>query len=149
MIRPYETKDRESLVALLQLNIPEFFDASEVEDFVVYLEQDAQNYFVLEEAGRIIGSGGYNWFDGGATARISWDIIHPDFQGKGLGKTLTIFRINEIKKNPVVRLVVVRTSQLVFLFYQKLGFKLEKIEKDFWAKGFDLYQLRLEIPEPA
>jgi hypothetical protein len=39
---------------------------------------------------------------------------------------------------------MVRTSQVAYQFYQKAGFDLEKIEKDFWAKGFDLYQMKFK-----
>ncbi|MHA7057839.1 hypothetical protein ACWGOQ_0011500 [Aquimarina sp. M1] len=34
---------------------------------------------------------------------------------------------------------VVRTSQFASKFYEKMGFALVKIEKDFWVDGFDLY----------
>lgn len=145
MIRPYTNSDKEKLVELLRLNTPEFFAVAEEKDFIEYLEHHSQNYFVVEDSGTIIGSGGFNWFDGGKTARISWDIMHPDFQGKGIGKELTLYRINQIKENPAVSLIVVRTTQLVYKFYEKIGFKLEKTEKDFWAKGFDLYQMTLDV----
>jgi ribosomal protein S18 acetylase RimI-like enzyme len=145
MIRPYTESDQEGLIKLLRLNTPEYFDSSEEADFIEYLKHHSQNYFVVEVAGSIIGSGGFNWFDEGKTARISWDLIHPEFQRKGVGKELTLYRINEIRKNPQVNLIRVRTSQMVYPFYQKIGFKLEKTEKDFWAKGYDLYQMILEV----
>lgn len=146
MIRPYTSRDQERLVALLRLNTPEFFDASEEKDLIEYLEHHSQNYFVVEDYGTIVGAGGFNLgFDDGKTARISWDFIHPDFQGKGIGKKLTLYRIDEIKKDPIVRVIIVRTTQLVYEFYQKIGFVLEKVEKDYWAKGFDLYQMKMPI----
>ncbi len=130
---------------LLRLNTPASFAASEEPDFLEYLAHHSQNYFVVEDAAEIIGCGGFNWFDNGKIARLSWDIIHPAFQGKGIGRELTKFRVEQIKQNPAVRLLYVRTSQLVYPFYQKLGFTLEKTEKDFWAEGFDLYQMKLDI----
>jgi len=84
-------------------------------------------------------------FDEGKTARISWDMVHPSMHGKGIGRRLTEFRINEIKKNHSIEKIVVRTTQLVHRFYQKQGFELELTEKDFWAKGLDLYQMKQEI----
>ena len=72
-------------------------------------------------------------------------MIHPDFHGKGIGTQLTLHRLNEIRKTSRVNLVQVRTSQLAYQFYEKVGFKLEKVEKDFWAKGFDLYQMQLHL----
>jgi len=146
VIRPYTRKDQDELVALLRLNTPAFFHPAEEQELVRYLAQEAQNYFVVEEVGRIVGAGGFNrGFDGGQTVRISWDIIHPDFQGRGIGTQLTLYRIDQIKKDPSVKKIVVRTSQLVYVFYQKLGFVLEKTEKDYWAVGFDLYQMQLAI----
>lgn len=146
MIRKYTSRDQEKVVELLRLNCPEFFDLSEEEDFIGYLQQDSQNYFVVEGSGTIIGSGGINYgFDGGKTARISWDIIHPVQQGKGVGKSLTLYRIDQIKQNPAVEMISVRTTQLVYPFYQKLGFVVERTEKDYWAKGFDLYQMALYL----
>jgi hypothetical protein len=37
----------------------------------------------------------------------------------------------------------VRTTQLVYPFYQKLGFEIRKSEPDFWAPGFDLVEMEL------
>ena len=145
MIRPYQPKDNKQLIDLLRSNSPQYFAPSEESDFMEYLGNEAKHYFVVEENGGIIGCGGINYFADQAIARISWDIIHPDFQGKGIGKELTLFRINEIKKNAAIKTIVVRTTQLSFEFYQKMGFELEKKEKDFWAKGFDLYQMKMGL----
>lgn len=146
MIRLHTSSDRPYLLALLQLNTPRYFAPEEENDFIEYLEHHSQNYLVVEHSGRIIGAGGFNTgFDNGRTVRISWDIIHPDFQGKGIGTGLTLYRIEQIKKITGVTKIVVRTSQLACDFYQKMGFELESIEKDFWAKGFDLYQMKLMV----
>lgn len=145
MIRPYREADRTELIALLKLNIPQYFAPSEEEDFIEYLDQHLDNYYVVEENGQLIGSGGINYTPDGTQARISWDFLHPDFQRRGIGKQLTLHRIEQIKQNPAIRLITVRTSQLAYAFYQKLGFELERIEKDFWAEGFDLYAMKLEL----
>lgn len=147
MIRPYVLSDREVLIALLKSNVPRYFAQAEVEDFVTYLDYHQESYFVVEVDGKIMGSGGINYFPDEGMARLSWDLIHPDFQGQGLGKALTLFRINEIKNNTSIHTVVVRTSQLVYTFYQKSGFELMHIVKDFWAEGFDLYQMHMVLSE--
>lgn len=146
MIRKFAKTDKDTVLELLELNTPEFFAPSEEKDFVEYLELHAQNYYVVERSGTVIGCGGFNFgFEEGKTVRISWDIIHPDFQGKGVGKELLLYRINEIKKNTTITKIEVRTTQLAYNFYQKSGFQLVKRESDFWAKGFDLYQMKLEL----
>ena len=144
MIREYSYKDKPKVLELLQLNIPEFFDASEEKDLDHYLEHEIEDYFVVEEDNRIIGSGGINYLTTEKIARISWDIISPNSQGKGIGKKLLQHRIDHLKGNQKVKIIEVRTSQLVYQFYEKMGFTLENIEKNFWAQGFDLYQMKLK-----
>lgn len=145
MIRPYKSQDKNKLIELLRFNIPEFFEVSEEEDFIDYLDNHLESYFVIEKGEGIVGSGGINYFEDEGIARISWDIIHPEYHREGYGGKLIQHRIVEIKKNKNIHLIVVRTSQLAYQFYQKMGFTLKKIEKDFWAKGFDLYQMTLSI----
>jgi [ribosomal protein S18]-alanine N-acetyltransferase len=147
MIRAYNNNDKAKVIELLRLNTPEFFAPLEESDLIGYLENHAEYYFVLEDAQSVVGAGGINYgFDNGKTARISWDIIHPHKQGNGYGTLLTNFRIAEIKKNPAIEKIEVRTTQLVYKFYEKLGFQLEKIETDYWSKGFDLYLMKITLP---
>ena len=114
MIRPYKIEDKEKLIDLLRFNIPQYFDPAEESDFIAYLKCFTDNYFVVEENGQIIGCGGFNYSeysDEKSIANISWDIIHPDFHGKGIGKKLTQFRINKIKQNATINIIRVRTTQ--------------------------------------
>lgn len=66
-------------------------------------------------------------------------------QGKGIGKELVRHRVEHIKKNSTAKIIVVRTSQHASGFYAKLGFQLVRTEKDFWAEGFDLYQMTMVL----
>ncbi|ELR68298.1 acetyltransferase, gnat family [Fulvivirga imtechensis AK7] len=145
MIRPYTHHDKEAVIHLLQLNTPEYFHPSEEHDFIEYLDKFLEHYFVVEEKGQIVGCGGYNFAENNTIARIAWDMIHPAFQERGVGKKLTLYRIDAIKKSSAAQSIVVRTSQLAYPFYEKVGFELEKVAKDFWAEGFDLYQMKMSI----
>jgi len=144
MIREYSNKDKTKIIELLRKNTPEYFDTSEENDFKNYLENEVEDYFVYEENSEIIGAGGINYFTEQKLARISWDMIHPKFHGNGIGKKLTEYRINHLNRNSQIESIIVRTTQLVFKFYEKMGFELEKVEKDFWAKDFDLYQMKMK-----
>ena len=77
-------------------------------------------------------------------AVLSWDIIHPDYQGKGVGKLLTQFRLDRIREIETIEKISVRTSQLVYKFYEKFGFELKEVVKDFWAKGIDMYRMEIQ-----
>jgi GNAT superfamily N-acetyltransferase len=145
IIRPYTGEDKPPLIDLLRLNIPRYFAQSEESDFAAYLDHEREDYFVVEEGGKLVGSGGINYFPATGVARLSWDIVHPDFQGQGIGKKLIHYRIGQIRNHPAIRVVMVRTTQLVYPFYQKAGFMLDKVEQDYWAQGFDLYQMTLRL----
>ena len=144
MIREYLSTDKPKVIELLRKNTPEYFDSSEENDFENYLENEVEDYFVYEKNSEIIGAGGINYFTEQKLARISWDIIDPNSQRNGIGKELTQYRINHINRNSKIERIIVRTTQLVYKFYEKMGFELEKVEKDFWAKNYDLYQMKME-----
>jgi [ribosomal protein S18]-alanine N-acetyltransferase len=139
-IRDYKAEDLNACVELMRLNIPTYFSTEEEPGFAAYLLKEREEYFVAEAEGKIVGCAGIN--SEGSTGIISWDIIHPDFQGKGIGSALLLFRLNIIKKK--YSDARVRTAQNTFEFYGKYGFKLNKIVKDFWADGYDLYQMELK-----
>ena len=142
MIKKYSESDKQEVIKLLQLNTPEYFDPSEEIEFIDYLDNKIEDYFVVLRESKVVGAGGINYFPNENSSRISWDMIHPEYQGKGVGKELTQYRINLIKASSKnIELIVVRTTQLTYKFYQKMGFTLETVKKDFWAKGFDMYQM--------
>ena len=145
MIRSYSIEDKVKVLGLLRSNTPEYFDPSEEADFEYYLDHEVEDYFVFEDDEEIIGAGGINYFPEERLARISWDMIHPLHHGKGIGKTLTQHRIGLLSRKDDVDAVVVRRSQLVHKFYVKAGFQLEKVVKDFWAKDYDLYQMKMTL----
>lgn len=143
MIRQYKATDKEQVLELIRLNTPGYFAPSEEEDLSLYLDEDSEHYLVVEENGKIIGAGGYNFVVGEGLARLSWDVIHPRVQGTGIGSNLTRFRIAEIRKHSSVKEIQVRTSQHVHKFYEKMGFSLLQKVEGFWAPGFDLYDMRM------
>ena len=148
MIRAYRSEDKLAVMELLRKNIPAFFASEEEEDFLHYLENELEDYFVYQEGIKIIGAGGINYFPKEKAARISWDMIDPECQGKGIGSKLVRHRLRFIlEKSERVNTITVRTSQVAFRFYEKMGFELEKVEKDYWAEGFDLYLMKMLLQE--
>lgn len=145
IIREYITTDKEDVIILFRLNTPDYFSTSEEENLIDYLENHIECYYVLEYEHELVGCGGFNFADDKITCKISWDIFHPDHQGKGLGTALTNYRIEKIKEHENIEIISVRTSQLVFKFYEKFGFELKEVVKDYWAEGFDLYSMRYLI----
>ena len=141
-IRAYKSNDKNTLMHLLLLNTPKYFAVEEKLDFDYYLENEIERYFVLEYDEQIVGCGGINFSDNNTIAVISWDIIHPEYQGKSLGTRLLKYRINKLNLMKTVQKTIVRTAQHTYPFYKKQGFELIEIVKDYWAKNFDLYYMK-------
>ena len=140
-IRPFNNSDKSELLGLMDLNTPEYFAVAEKIDFQNYLDSEIELYYVITFENKIVGCGGINFENKKTTSIISWDIIHPDFQGKSFGKKLLAHRLDILHSMKKIEKIIVRTSQLTFPFYQKQGFQLiEKID-NYWAEGFDLYHM--------
>jgi ribosomal-protein-alanine N-acetyltransferase len=140
-IREYDTKDKNEVINLIRLNTPEYFAVDEEEGLNKYLETERELYYVLLYDGKIVGCGGINFSDGKTIGKISWDIFHPDYQGKSLGTKLLKHRIDILNSIDEVQKITVRTSQVAYKFYEKQGFELFEIKRDYWAEGFDMYNM--------
>ena len=112
-IRTVQKQDYEAIIKLLKLNTPLYFAKEEEKDLRYYLENHAENFFVIEMEKEILGCGGFNFSEDLSVGKLSWDIFHPQHQGKGFGTLLTHFRIDKLKTYPTVKTISVRTSQLV------------------------------------
>ena len=141
IIREYELADKNDIMNLIRLNTPKYFAPDEEADLDKYLDCERELYYVLLFDGKIVGCGGLNFADNKTTGRISWDILHPDYQGRSLGTQLLAYRIEKLKSIDSIQKITVRTSQVVYKFYEKQGFELNEIKKDYWAKGFDMYRM--------
>lgn len=141
IIRKFTPADKEHVIRLLRLNTPRYFAPSEEAELADYLENHAGNYFLSEDSGDILGCGGFNLAEDGYTGRISWDIVHPDHHGRGIGAELLRHRITLMQQIPHLQELSVRTAQLTYGFYEQFGFELAEVIPDYWAPGFDLYHM--------
>lgn len=141
-IQPFQIKDISSVLHLIKLNTPDFFAKEEEEDFIDFLKHQRTYYYVVKNNDEIMACGGFNFLENNTIARLCWDMVHPDYHGKGIGSALVQFRLEELMRIQPAVIVEVRTTQLANAFYEKHGFKCISIEKDYWAVGFDLYHMR-------
>ncbi len=145
IIRKYTSYDQSSILEMLRLNTPAYFAPEEKEDLINYLNNHSENYFVVEYGKAIVSCGGYNYSDEKGVIRISWDMVDPQYQGMGFGTRLTEFRIELIRQLPDIKKIEVRTSQLAYKYYERFGFGLKEVTKDFWAAGFDMYRMEMDL----
>ena len=55
IVRPYAIGDKNACLALFDSNVPDFFDPTERDLFVDFLDQPKGHYFCIEKASRIVG----------------------------------------------------------------------------------------------
>ena len=144
IIVPYNANDKIHVLDLLALNTPQYFAPAEYADFDNYLDNLVDDYFVVKSDNKIVACGGINYFPEQAKAHISWDIVHPHFQRKGIGQQLLQYRLNIIKNKSEISSIIVNTSQLVEAFYAANGFVRIALEKDFWGTGIDLVRMEFQ-----
>lgn len=145
MIRPYQTSDKPHLIKLIRLNTPPYFDKSEEALFSNYLDNEREDYFVVEQNGGIIGCGGLNYEKDKKKAVLSWGMIHPTYQGWGIGTQLTEHRINHLKNLEGIDKLIVRTSQHTATFYEKMGFTLVEVKENYWAPDLHLHYMEMQV----
>ena len=92
-IREYQPTDKNAVIDLIRQNTPAYFAPKEEADFSNYLDSERELYFVLLLNKKVVGCGGINFTKDKASGKISWDIIHPQYQGKSLGAQLLKYRI--------------------------------------------------------
>lgn len=140
-IREYQIMDKDAVMELIKQNTPKYFAPEETEDLSNYLDNEIELYYVLVLHDKIVGCGGINFAEDKTIGKLSWGMIHPSYQGQSLGKQLLKYRIGILKSVDSVQKITVRTSQLVYRFYEKQGFVLKETKKDYWGKGIDLYSM--------
>lgn len=140
-IRKYVSQDQSAVLELFDANCPQYFAPEERNDLENYLESELEDYFVVEAGGKLVACGGINLQEERSKGVLSWDMIHPDYQKQGIGKVLAAFRIRHLEEVYHVKSIGVRTSQFTHRFYAKCGFELKNVVKDYWAEGYDLYDM--------
>jgi len=138
IIRPYQNNDFQDVMDIFKTNVPDYFDASEIQELSNYLLHEIEDYFVIISNDKIVGAGGINYDNDNITARLSWDFLDKHIQHKGAGTVLTQFRIQHVLKLKHIQKLIVRTSQFADGFYTKQGFQVKERVKDYWAPGFDM-----------
>ena len=143
MIKNFQKIHFLSMLDIISLNTPIYFDTSEKKLFEKYLENRNENYFIIEINKKIIGGGGFD-IEKDHSASMSWGMIHPKWHRKGWGSKLVQYRIKEIKKTNTQK-INLRTSQKTWKFYKKMGFSLFQTQKNYWGEGLDLYDMKLAL----
>jgi [ribosomal protein S18]-alanine N-acetyltransferase len=144
-IRHYKPTDFSACIYIMQCNTPQWFHPDEEREFAHYLETEIEDYFVAELEGVVVGCAGLNTQKDTENITLSWGMVHPAFHQQRIGVALLSHRIEYAREKYHAKTLAVRTSQLAFGFFEKQGFTLNEIKKDYWAPGFDCYEMQLPL----
>jgi N-acetylglutamate synthase-like GNAT family acetyltransferase len=129
-IRLYKKEDKNQVINLISVSLEEIFHekASNLEDL-----EDIKNNFIklwiLEENNKIIGTVGIK--NQNAQIRISRLYLKKSERGKGLGKMLMNKALSYCKKQKLKKIFLTTYEKMNSQgFYENIGFKVFKIEKD-------------------
>lgn len=158
-IRNYTKSDRAACLEVFKHNVPQYFALKEIADFEQFLdsfeaEMEAAptihqtGYLVLLHNHEIIGCGGFGISHTDLTAvTFIWGFVHPKFHKQGFGKQLFLHRLAQLKIQFVNLPIILDTTQFSYTFFEKYGFKTTKIQVDYYAPGYDRYDM--SYTEPA
>ena len=140
-----EERDVERIARLVR--VTGFFNDAEVDIAAELVQErlakgDASGYhFILaEHYGRVAGYACYGPIAGTAASfDLYWIAVHPDYQGKGLGRRLLTDTERLIKRAGGTRAYVDTSQRVQYAstraFYESCGYRLESVLSDFYGPG--------------
>ena len=149
LLREYEAADRSVCLAIFDSNCPKYFSVPEREEFAAWLdEEDRASYSVIERDGKVVACGGIFHEPKDDSVGMAWGMVHQDLHRQGLGRRLTEFRLQQMAEQFPRSIQRLGTSQRTFEFYEKMGFRVEKITPNGYAEGIDRYDM-VRIPSES
>ena len=141
-IQKYCSDYFKNCVSIFKTNTPDFFDYSEQQLFKNYLlEKNIQYYVLFNDDNHIVASGGYGYNYKSNNVDLTWGMVDRNYHKNGFGRRLTEFRIQKITTIYPELDILLNTTQNTFKFYEKFGFKITKITKDYYGLGLDRYDM--------
>jgi len=130
---------------VFESNVPDFFVEGERAEFGTFLDELPGPYFVIEdEAGAVIACGGFAESPG--LADLCWGMVRRDLHRRGIGDLLLRERLARITARADIRLVRLDTTQHTRAYYERAGFRVDRVTRDGYAPGMDRYDMLLELP---
>lgn len=141
-IRKYRPADKEVCLSLFRKNIGKSFEPEELPFFDHWLENhDEYPYFVVELENKIVACGGIYFDDRYDRAGLSWSMVDPEYQKRGIGRDLTRFCMTEIENAFPGSGCFIEATGSSAQFYIKLGFVVRETRRDGFNPDQDRYFL--------
>ena len=138
LVRAYTPADREACLAIFDSNTPPFFAPDERGEYVQFLDEEAESYFIVESDGNILACGGYILIPRTPAAIVAWTMVARGQHRRGIGHLLLQAILERVRQEPGVQIVRLRTSQHASGFFERLDFTTHHIVEH--GYGPDLHQ---------
>jgi GNAT superfamily N-acetyltransferase len=70
-------------------------------------------------------------------------MVDANYHGQGIGKLLTSYRLDFLKKLHPHKIIKIETSQHTVAFSEKNGFKIVDVLADGFSEGLDRYTMKI------
>jgi ribosomal protein S18 acetylase RimI-like enzyme len=145
--RPYDPGDRAAVLAILTSNTPDYFAATEADDLAPTLDTPDGPHWVMQEAGVVVGYGGYEVGEVYNRVVLCWGMVARAHHRRGLGSRLLAHRAlaAALAEAGRTRWLVVDTTPAVAGFYERFGFERLEHWPQGYRSGFDMVMLRMDL----
>lgn len=121
--RRFAPKDLPQCLKLYALCEPERFPQGVANEYEKVLQRQHSYFLVAEDEGRIIASGGLSYLHRDDLAVFCFGLVHPDYQGRGIGTALLLARLALLKPKLYDYRVLIFALDKSIAFYRRFGFK--------------------------
>ena len=147
-VRSYTPADKAACLAIFDSNTPPFFTPDERDEFIQFLDEETDSYFVVELNGNIVACGGYI-HPRTPVAIVAWTMVSRTAQRQGVGRLLLDTILERVRQEPGVQIVKLQTSQYTYGFFERLGFKTERIVEHGFGANLHQYGMGLALAAEA
>lgn len=143
LIREYESEDKKACLSIFDSNVPDYFVDNERQEYLEWLDEtDRAPYYVLSLGNEIVAAGGIYVDNEKNVAGLAWGMVDNSKHKQGLGRLLTVHRLQLMDQLYPDLDQHLETSQLTEAFYKKFGFEtIERVPEGF-GPGLDNCKMR-------
>jgi N-acetylglutamate synthase-like GNAT family acetyltransferase len=121
--RRFQISDLPECLEIYKLNEPGRFPEGVLDQYERRLREQSSYFLVAERNGHIIAAGGIAYSQKPHWVMLSFGLVRPDEQGKGVGTALLLARLALLKNNePVYRVLICAVAKSLG-FYERFGFR--------------------------
>ncbi len=115
--------DLTDCLEIYKLNKPGRFPEGVIDQYEKCLREQSSYFLVAERNGQIIATGGIAYSQKPYWAMLSFGLVRPDQQEKGVGTALLLARLALLKKSEPVYRVLICALINSLGFYERFGFR--------------------------